>query len=130
FCDEVIPWAESKFNLSKERINRALSGYSNGGALALTAAVDRPESFGYSLPYSIAAYDRDALKESVKGKSLPQFSIHAGTLETFIRGSKEANQILTDSKAKVKFTTHVSGHDIAMWSLAFHSDIQTIFPLE
>ena len=128
FCDEVVPWATKEFDLSNKREDRAIQGYSNGGAFAATAAVDRPEVFGYSLPFSVAAFDRAAFKDSLTGKKLPKFYFAAGTLETFIAGTQDANKILIEHGESPVIEAYVSGHDMAMWSLALVKYVQSIFP--
>lgn len=130
FCDEVVPWAEAKFGLSSKRSDRAVEGYSNGGAFVTTATADRPEVFGNAMAYSVAAFEPEALKTAVARKDLPRMFFTAGTLEIFVRGTTEAYGIVKSQGARASFSTYKSGHDPAMWSLAFAKDVQTIFPSE
>jgi enterochelin esterase-like enzyme len=125
---EVMPWAESKFGLSNRRENRVLTGFSNGGAFALTASVDRPHLFGTVMAFSIAAYDQDSFKIAVQNKTLPRYEIAAGKLEPFIRGSEAARTTLEAANAKVRFTAFESGHEWEMWCIAFIESIRRCFP--
>ena len=128
FTQEVIPWAQEKYSVSRFPRNRAVMGYSNGGAFAVTASVDRPLVFGSTLAYSVAAFDRDMLTNDVKGKRLGNFYISAGTLEPFIRGSRDAQKILADHGARTDLDIYVSSHSSALWEVALVNDLQKIFP--
>jgi len=125
--DEVMPWAERKFGLEPGRDHRALFGFSNGAAFAVMASVDRPDVFGSVMPLSVAVFDRDDLIKSVPGKKLPRYYMAAGTLETFIRLTQDAAAILKFGRAKVSMDSYVTGHDQAMWELAFARALPKIF---
>lgn len=126
--NEVMPWAERKFGLEPGREHRALFGFSNGAAFAVMASVDQPDIFGSVMPFSVAVFDRDDLIKSVPGKKLPRYYMAAGTLETFIRLTQDAAAILKFGHAKVRMDSYVTGHDQAMWELAFARALPKIFP--
>ncbi|RYG39642.1 esterase family protein [bacterium] len=126
--EEVIPWAEPKFGLASGAAHRALFGFSNGGAFALVASAERPEIFGSVLPYSIAVYDRDELRKTVEGKRLPRYWLAAGTLESFVQATGEAETILKGGHARVQFDRYVAGHDSALWQMAFAQALPKVFP--
>lgn len=128
FCGEAVRWATKEYGLSDKVEDRAIQGVSNGGAFATTAAVDRAGVFGYAMPFSVAANDREAFKKSVVGKKLPKFYFAAGTLETFIRGTKDAHEILSAEKFSTVNESYVSGHDMVMWNIAFLKYVHVIFP--
>lgn len=128
FCGEAVRWATKEYGLSNKVEDRAIQGVSNGGAFATTAAVDRPGVFGYAMPFSVAAYDRDAFKKAIVGKKLPKFYFAAGTLESFIRGTNAAHEMLSAEKFATVNESYVSGHDMVMWNIAFLKYVQVIFP--
>lgn len=125
--EEVAPWAESRFGLASGAAHRALFGFSNGAAFALVASSERPDFFGAVLPFSVAVYDRDALKVATTGKRLPTYWLAAGTMEPFVQATGEAERILRESGAEVRFERYVSGHDEAMWQLAFAQTLPKVF---
>ena len=128
--EEVMPFVEENHNASSDKSKRALSGYSNGGAYVLTASVDHPDLFGHVFPYSVAFFDRDDLKENLKGKSdkLPKYRFAAGILEHFIKGTQESHAIVKDAGVDAEIRTYVAGHDPLLWKVALLEDLQAIFP--
>lgn len=128
--EELFPYIEKKFNASNQRKDRALSGYSNGGAFAVTASVDHPDWFGNVFAYSVAFFDRDELRKAVKEKSLPEYRLAAGTLEHFIKGTRDAHEILETAGVSTSLRTFVAGHDPLMWKIALLEDLALRFPGE
>ncbi len=127
-CDEVLPWAREKFHLSSRREDTAVFGFSNGGAFAMSAALDAPEVFGTSMPSSVAAFDPKALAEVAdKGKNT-RFYFVAGKLEVFMNNTQNAVKILKEKAAQCTFDSYVSGHESNMWRLGFTRDIVKVFP--
>ncbi len=126
--DEVMPWVEDEFKVSGKRADRAVTGFSNGGAFAFTAAVDRPEAFGAAMPYSVAAFSREDMKKTAEKGGLPRFYFCAGTLEAFMRGTQSALEITQGAGATAELDAYVSGHDSIMWQIAFAKHIQAYFP--
>ncbi len=130
--DEVIPFVEKNYGASSDRSKRVLSGYSNGGACALTLSIDYPELFANVFPYSVAFFDRDNLREEIKGKikSLPNYRFAAGSLEHFIKGTRASHEILSNAGANAEIRTYVAGHDPLLWLVALLDDLETVFPGE
>ncbi len=128
--EEVMPYVETKHNASSNREHRALSGYSNGGAYVLTASVDHPDLFGHVFSYSVAVFDRDELKKNVKHKPslLPKYRFAAGTLENFIKGTRESHTIVSNAGVDATIRTYVAGHDPLMWQVALLDDLEAVFP--
>lgn len=54
FVDIVVPWAEATQNASRERTERAVGGFSNGGDFAVAMAAYRPDLFGLVLVHAPA----------------------------------------------------------------------------
>lgn len=126
--EEVVPWAERKFNLVPGPRHRALFGFSNGGAFALVASAERPDIFGAALPFSIAVFDRDDFRKGIQRKRLPKYWITAGTMESFSRLSQSATDLLREAHASVRYDTYVAGHDSQMWELGFANAMPKVFP--
>ena len=126
--NEVVPWAEGKYGLTAGAGHRAVFGFSNGGAFALIAGCERPDVFGAAMPFSVAAFSREELRLAIAGKAMPQIWFAAGTLEVFLRNTEESAKIVGDAHAVVHVDSYVSGHDTAMWELAFARDVPLVFP--
>ncbi|RYG40402.1 hypothetical protein EON79_22660, partial [bacterium] len=60
FVDEVGAYAATEFGISRRRKDRAVVGFSNGGAFCVTVARMRPEAFATSIPMSPAIQDGDS----------------------------------------------------------------------
>lgn len=127
-ADEVLPWAEKELGVSQDPRKRALMGYSNGGAFALTASIERPDLFGHILPFSIAVIDLQDLKKGAEGKRLPTYWMAAGTLEPFIVNTDAAQKVVNPFARRVHLDHYVTGHDQAFWRLAFAKSLPAIFP--
>lgn len=126
--DEVLPFVERMHGASTRREDRILSGYSNGGAYAMTAGIGDNDLFGTVCAYSVAFFDRDALREAAQGAELPRFRFAAGTLEHFVAGTREAHGILLDAGADAAIRTYVAGHDPLLWRVALLEDLVALLP--
>ena len=129
-AEEVMPFVEQHHPASTEREKRALSGYSNGGAYAVTAGTEEAGTFGHVFAYSVAFFVDDTLKNAAKSGQLPKYRLAAGTLESFIRGTQRAEKILMAAGADVVANYHVAGHDPLLWKIALLDDLQAVFPGE
>jgi enterochelin esterase-like enzyme len=127
---EVAPWAERRFGFLPNAQNRALFGFSNGGAFVMDAGAETSGTFANVLAFSIAAFDRDDLRKITSSKRLPAYWLCTGRLETFSKNTEEAAAILRHAKAFVRLDEYVSGHDTAMWGLGLIEDLRKIFPGE
>ena len=126
FIEEVLPWATKEFVLSPKRADRAVFGFSNGGAFAAAAAVEHPELFGFALPFSAAGLPAD-LKPVAK---LPRFFLAAGELEPFSAIEKQLQAQLISWGADSSLDLYVAGHDPSMWSIALVSALTKAFPVK
>lgn len=52
FTEELVDYTTREFNISTDRSQRAVSGFSNGGSFSVFAALRRPDVFGVSMPLS------------------------------------------------------------------------------
>lgn len=128
FCDEVTRWAEAKFNLGTRREDRAISGFSNGGAFTLTTSTERPEVFAHSIPMSVAAMDHADFKKTIPTDKAPSYYFAAGTLEPFIANTQKAHLALKEANAHSQLIIYETGHEFEMWALHSMTMLQRIFP--
>lgn len=126
--EEVLPFIEQHHGASTRREDRVLSGYSNGGACAVTVGVEEADLFGTVCAYSVAFFDRDALRTAAREVELPRFRLAAGTLESFLVGTQDAHEILANAGADASLRTYVAGHDPLLWRVALLEDLTAIFP--
>ncbi len=129
-AEDVLPWVEQRHGASTERSARVLTGFSNGGAYAVTAGVEQSDLFGTVCAYSVAFFLEDALAEAAAGKELPRFRLAAGTLEHFMRGTRSAEKVLQAAGAEVELRSYVAGHDPLLWKVALLEDLIELFPGE
>jgi enterochelin esterase-like enzyme len=112
FADEVVPFVESKFNIGKNRMNRAVLGWSNGGVFAAETGLRKGDVFGLAIPLSMGVMP----EVDGRPKNLPQFYLSSGTLEPgFFRQTSLFSKQLMDWKATLKFNDRVAGHDFELW---------------
>jgi enterochelin esterase-like enzyme len=117
FLEELIPWAERAYNITKARDQRALMGYSSGGGFTAVMAALHPDVFGFAFPFSpndSAAFDAQ--------KPLPALFIEAGTLEDyFLETAQVVNNLALEAnpKARVELRIRVGGHDSVLWEEEF-----------
>jgi predicted alpha/beta superfamily hydrolase len=82
--DEVLPFVESRYRVSRDPAERGIGGSSAGGLAAIYAAVKRPGTFGRLLVESPSIYIDDAriLREAAEVKTWPaRIALGAGTAE-------------------------------------------------
>jgi len=128
FFDEVTQWATAKFQLSSSREDRAIAGFSNGGAFALTASTERPEVFGHVISMSVAATNFDDFKKSFRTGPAPSYHFAAGRLEPFIANTQKAHEVLLEANIKSQFQAYESGHETEMWKIHTMAELQKFFP--
>jgi predicted alpha/beta superfamily hydrolase len=117
FLEELIPWAEREYKITKARDERALMGFSSGGGFTAVMATLHPNVFGFAFPFSpndSAAFDAK--------KTLPALFIQAGTLEDyFLETAQVVNSLALEAnpKARVELRIRVGGHDSVLWDEEF-----------
>ena len=128
--EEVLPWATQRFHLANERGDRAVVGFSNGGAFALNAAIAHGELFADVLPFS-PSWDGSNLDGSEPNRPtiLPRFHFAAGKLEP---GSEttatRANSRMRAWGASSEIRVYDSGHEMFMWKRALADFLPDVFP--
>lgn len=123
FTAEVPRYVSESFGISTKKEDRAVGGFSNGGAFAAAVAFRHPEVFGHAIPLSVGV-PPNFPKPSTP---LPKMYLAAGTLETFIRGTTRVHNQAKEWGADVQMRTYVAGHDGDMWNLAIFEFLQLIF---
>jgi enterochelin esterase-like enzyme len=129
--EEVIPWATQRFHLAARRRDRAIVGFSNGGAFALYAAISHGELFGNALAFSPTwdGSNRDGSEPS-RPTMLPRFHFVAGKLEPNLETTtRVANSRMQAWGASSEIRIYDSGHDMLMWKRALADFLPEVFPL-
>lgn len=123
FCEEVVQACETEFNFISNRASRTVSGYSNGGAFALTAVNERSDVFQNAIVLSPGATSFDDLAVISKGKQT-NIWVAAGKLETFMGNARQTFQVLKANGVPTHLDEYESGHDMVMWRTAFLRRLQ------
>ena len=126
FCDELIPLIDRSFRSSRKAGERGVMGISNGGHIALTMAVVRPDRFGCVAGQSstISPILRTALVVRQQSSPLPRTMkiwIDCGSLDiidgdyTFAKLNREFSEELTRYGIPHRYREVHDGHDWASW---------------
>jgi enterochelin esterase-like enzyme len=127
FTEELMPWASRTYGVSARRAERALFGFSSGGAFALNMAVVHPELYAAVLPFSVGV----PIGTLLPTPDLPRIYLAAGELEpSFAATTRQAQGVLHEAGAEAIFTSYPSGHDILMWELALVNYLPAVFPTQ
>lgn len=124
FVDEVGGYVAEHYGISRRREDRAVCGFSNGGAFAAAVAYRRPQAFGTAMPFSLGIKTEDPKPES----PFPKMRFVAGTLETFSFATGQMFERMEAEGADATYEPYVAGHDYEMWTTAFGRLAPTIFP--
>lgn len=126
FTDEVGAFVSKEYGISTKRADRAVTGYSNGGAFSAGAAFYKPNFFGVAIPLSLGVPPNVGRPAS----PLPRMYFAAGSLESFIVGTTEVYELVRSWGIESSLDVYVAGHDPAMWSLAFANVMPKVFPVK
>jgi enterochelin esterase-like enzyme len=124
FAEEVPAWASREFNVSTKRQDRAVFGYSNGGAFAQAIAQRHPGLFAAAMPLSTGI----PLQDPKPPAPLPAFYYAAGKLERFSVPTAASYEKAKSWGAKATYKTYFGGHEEATWLPAFTDFAPLIFP--
>jgi enterochelin esterase-like enzyme len=124
FTREVADYVQKEFGISARREDRAVVGFSNGGAFAAAVAVRMPGFFAHSVPLSAGIPPTDPKPE----RAMPVFHFAAGKLETFSFSTTEIHNQVKGWGANATLELYVAGHDPLLWEMAFARYAQVIFP--
>ena len=127
FVYEVADWAERDLGASIEREGRAVFGFSNGGAFAVTMGVRNPERYGSILAFSLASGREGWGTPEWRGDEAPRHYLMAGTLEPFL--SLTARWVTWLDMLSVEYVFHerICGHDLVMWEAEFLQAVDWAF---
>ena len=138
--DEVVPFVEARYRVSRDPAQRGVGGSSAGGLAAIYAAVKRPGTFGRLLVESPSIYIDDAriLREAADVRTWPaRIALGAGTAEgeasraacdpaappgepEVVRDLRRFQRVLRDAgvaDARVRVTVTTCGtHDEGAWA--------------
>lgn len=124
FTDEVGAYVAKEFGISTKRADKAVTGFSNGGAFSAAVATRRPDFFGTSMPLSLGIPANDPKPST----PMPRMMFAAGSLESFSRSTKEVYELVKGWGVNPSYEEYVAGHDFAMWELAFTRMMPNVFP--
>ena len=124
--EEVLPLAEA-MGASSRREDRAVAGYSNGAAWAMSMATDHPDLFGKVMALSFGWTDGGFMAR-IRATRYGDVWLGAGTLEPpFHNISSQAAQVLQPLADRVIFDSRVAGHTPIMWHDQFPSAALWLF---
>jgi enterochelin esterase-like enzyme len=125
FIEEVLPWAVREHGVSSRPADRAVFGYSNGGAFAAYAGIEHGRQFAHALPFSVGV----GIARPSGHRSFPEFHFAVGKLEPpFLRTTREMHSLVKELGAKSTFREYTSGHDTLMWQVALAEYLPRVFP--
>lgn len=113
FTQAAERWARKHFSISPDRKARAVFGFSNGAAFALSVGVRSREKYGVVIAFSIAGGANRVPKSAYGRNPTPRYYLAAGSHELPFR--KTVRTIAsTSAKRKVDHTVTepVGGHDL------------------
>jgi enterochelin esterase-like enzyme len=120
FCSEVPTWAETEFGVSTDRADRAVFGCSNGGRFVLEMGRKHPDFFGYVFGFSVAGIDQPLFEVEKNHLEQSRYYLAAGTWEEgFHHRTFRYADDMKQLSIPVKFSSRISGHDLAMWGEEF-----------
>ncbi|HCP65365.1 MAG TPA: hypothetical protein DIU09_12330 [Hyphomonadaceae bacterium] len=126
--ETVRPMLIDRFSASEQRIDWVVTGASQGGALALNAALERPDIFGHSWPMSIAGTNPE-FETFATPVMKSKFRFSAGYYEeTFLVNSQLATSAIQNSGGDVLARWFSDGHNPDQWDRAFADNLMSMFP--
>ena len=127
FVEELSAWAEENLGVSSDRDQRAVFGYSNGGAFAITLGIRHPEQYGNVFAFSAAMGDASWGTPDWTGDGAPRHYLVAGTLEPFRRTTARWARTLSTLEVDHVYQEWVAGHEFVMWQEEFPSALEWAF---
>lgn len=127
FAGELVNYAISEFGVSADREERAVSGESSGGVLAMWAGLLRPEIFANAIPMSpgYLTLKPEHLSEGERARIF----VSGGKYEPpFIAAARAAEAVLQDAGYEVTGRYYAAGHYHDQWAVALREALMEIFP--
>ena len=124
FTQEVLNWAEEKYQLPASAKSRVVFGFSNGGSFSATMGIRHPELYGSVIACAIAG-DRYDLTQGPKLTN--EFFLVTGTWDTRFHSNVEyLYKALKKAKVKCRLAERAAEHDGKMWQEEFTSAMKAI----
>jgi enterochelin esterase-like enzyme len=119
FTQEVIKYAESKYNVSTLNKDRIFYGTSNGAGLGVSIGAVNPVLFKNYICFSIAGEDYEDVNWTKT--NYPYFYLSYGDKESesFIIGAKDFVEFLSVNNYNHESSIYEGGHDRKMWRKEF-----------
>ena len=139
--DELMPWAYKHLRVKRDPRTTIIGGYSNGGAAAAFAAMQRPDLFGNVLSQSGSFWEGhqrikwEFLANEYEGKpKLPlRFFIEAGVLEnvsksgpTLLAANRHLAEILKSKGYEVTYEEVGGTHEPVHWRDTLSQGLTTL----
>ena len=119
FVNEVVAWAESKYNAPKAREKRGIYGISNGGAFAIAMGAKHSDIFGHIFGFSNDSRSNLLMPEWSGKQSPPVYYLVNGLWEFRLRGLAAYAEVLRNHGARVTYVMPIAEHDRTMWDEQF-----------
>ena len=118
FTETVIPWAESRFSISHERVKQAVFGMSNGASFATSVGRRHPSLFGSVIAFSHAIDGLGASENTDMTDT--RFYLMYGDQEAYVDENTEAvADVVRLHGGDVTVETWNGGHDFETWMAEF-----------
>lgn len=131
--DDVIPYIESRYSVTKDREHRALAGLSMGGGQSLNFGLGHPDTFAWVGGFSSAPNTRKSAEllpdPAAATKQLKLLWLSCGNRDGLIHISQEVHAYLKTHN--IPHVWHVTdhAHDAAEWKQALYLFVQQLaFP--
>lgn len=125
---EVTEWAAAQYHGSRDRQDRAVIGWSQGGQFAFWAGVLRPDVFSVAIPLSPGGPLPDDLPMVAEGPRA-RFFLSAGRYEPgSLRNGRKVEQLLRNNRYQVSADYPPAGHFQDHWLVATRNALREIFP--
>ncbi len=125
--ESVLPEVARQFNISLERGELAIAGFSNGGAFAASAALRRNDVFSMSLAMSIGIPPE--IEPQTPGSPMSTFYFAAGELEPrFLQQTTTTYEQVQNADGEAQIRSYVAGHDAELWITAMAEYLPKMFP--
>ena len=114
FIEAVIPWAESRLPISRERAKRAVFGMSNGASFATAVGRRHPSLFGSVIAFSHAIDGLGAVADTDMTDA--RFYLMYGDQEMYVNENTEAvAEVVRSRGGDVTVATWSGKHDFWSW---------------
>jgi enterochelin esterase-like enzyme len=117
FTIELREWAKQEFGLGSAQSPKAIMGFSNGAALAVSLALREPSLYQSVMPLSFGYAPAEQYLENMPPTT--RFFFAAGEFEpSFLRQSRQLSKKLSAIGADSTLRVYTDGHNQSMWRAA------------